>query len=156
MDIVYTRCAAIDVHKRTAVATIGLVEGQGRRTKQTRTFSTMLADLERLADWLIEHGVTHVAVESTGVYWRPIFNVLEARGVVVVLANAAHVKAVPGRKTDVRDSEWLLDLMQHGLIRGSFIPPAPIRELRELTRYRTSLIEEQTRGSIASTSCWRT
>ncbi len=146
MDIIYTRCAAIDVHKRTAVATIGLVEEQGRRSKQTRTFSTMLADLERLADWLIEHGVTHVAVESTGVYWRPIFNVLEARGVVVVLANAAHVKAVPGRKTDVRDSEWLLDLMQHGLIRGSFIPPAPIRELRELTRYRTSLIEEHTRG----------
>src|SRR3712207_4317990 len=145
MDIVYTRCAAIDVHKRTAVATVGVVDERGRRTKQTRTFATMLADLERLAGWLGEHQVTHMAVESTGVYWRPIFNVLEARGVVVVLANAAHVKAVPGRKTDVRDSEWLLDLLQHGLVRGSFIPPAPIRELRELTRYRTSLIEEHTR-----------
>ncbi len=145
MDIIYTQAAAIDVHKRTAVATIGLVDERGQRTKQTRTFSTMLADLERLADWLIEHRVTHVALESTGVYWRPIFNVLEARGVVVVLANAAHVKAVPGRKTDTRDSEWLLDLLQHGLVRGSFIPPAPIRELRELTRYRTSLIEEHTR-----------
>ena len=145
MDIIYTRCAAIDVHKRTAVVTIGLVDDRGRRSKQTRTYSTMLADLERLADWLVEQGVSHVALESTGVFWKPIFNVLEARGVVVVLANAAHVKAVPGRKTDVRDSEWLLDLMQHGLIRGSFIPPAPIRELRELTRYRTSLIEEHTR-----------
>ncbi len=145
MDIIYTRCAAIDVHKRTAVATVGVVDERGRRAKQTRTFSTMLADLERLADWLGEHQVSHVAIESTGVYWRPIFNVLEARGVIVVLANAAHVKAVPGRKTDVRDSEWLLDLLQHGLIRGSFIPPAPIRELRELTRYRTSLIEEHTR-----------
>ncbi len=102
MDIIYTQAAAIDVHKRTAVATIGLVDERGQRTKQTRTFSTMLADLERLADWLIEHRVTHVALESTGVYWRPIFNVLEARGLVVVLANAAHVKAVPGRKTDVR------------------------------------------------------
>jgi transposase len=134
MDIIYPRCAAIDVHKRTAVATIGVVEAPGQQRKHTRTFSTMLGDLERLAGWLCEHGVTHVALESTGVYWRPIFNVLEERGLVVVLANAAHVKAVPGRKTDVRDSEWLLELMQHGLIRGSFIPPAPLRELRELTR----------------------
>jgi len=145
MDIIYPRCAAIDVHKRTAVATIGVVEAPGQPRKHTRTFSTMLADLERLAGWLCEHGVTHVALESTGVYWRPIFNVLEERGLAAVLANAAHVKAVPGRKTDVRDSEWLLELMQHGLIRGSFIPPAPIRVLRELTRYRASLVEEHTR-----------
>jgi transposase len=145
MDILYPRCAAIDVHKRTAVVTLGVVGAEGQRHKQTRTYSTLLADLERLAAWLVEHGVTHVALESTGVFWRPIFNVLEARGLVVVLANAAHVKAVPGRKTDVRDSEWLLDLMQHGLVRGSFIPPAPIRQLRELTRYRTNLIEEHTR-----------
>jgi transposase len=144
MDVIYPRCAAIDVHKRTAVASVGWVDEQGRRQRQTRTFSTMTADIERLGDWLAEHGVTHVAMESTGVFWKPLFNILEER-FAVVLANAAHVKAVPGRKTDVRDSEWLLELMQHGLIRGSFIPPAAIRELRDLTRYRTSLIQERTR-----------
>lgn len=145
MEILYPRCAAIDVHKKTAVASVGWVDERGRRHRQTRTFSTMTGDLVRLCQWLAEQGVTHVAMESTGVYWRPIFNLLEEQHLTVVLANAAHVKAVPGRKTDVRDSEWLLDLMQHGLIRGSFIPPAPIRELRDLTRYRTSLIEERAR-----------
>lgn len=146
MDILYPRCAAIDVHKQSAVVTIGWLDEQGQRHKQTRTFRTMTSDLERLQHWLTEHGVTHVAMESTGVYWKPIFNVLEDRDLTVVLANAAHVKAVPVRKTDVRDSEWLLDLMQHGLIQGSFIPEAPLRALRDLTRYRTSLIEERTRG----------
>ncbi len=146
MDILYPRCAAIDVHKRSAVATLGWVDERGRRHKQTRTFSTMTADLERLRGWLAESAVTHVAMESTGVYWKPVFNVLEDGGLTVVLANAAHVKAVPGRKTDVRDSEWLLDLLQHGLIQGSFIPDAPIRALRDLTRYRTSLLEERTRA----------
>ncbi len=146
MDILYPRCAAIDVHKRSAVATVGWVDERGRRHKQTRTFGTMTADLERLRGWLAESAVTHVAMESTGVYWKPVFNVLEDGGLTVVLANAAHVKAVPGRKTDVRDSEWLLDLMQHGLVQGSFIPDAPIRALRDLTRYRTSLIEERTRA----------
>jgi transposase len=144
MDVLYPRCAAIDVHKRTAVVTAGWVDERGRRQRQTRTFSTMTGDIERLRAWLAELGVTHVAMESTGVYWKPLFNLLEA-SVEVVLANAAHVKAVPGRKTDVRDSEWLLDLMQHGLIRGSFIPEAPVRALRDLTRYRTGLIEERTR-----------
>ena len=146
MDILYPRCAAIDVHKRSVVATAGWSDEQGRRHKQTRTFGTMTADLERLRRWLVEHGVTHVAMESTGVYWKPVFNVLEDGGLAVVLANAAHVKAVPGRKTDVRDSEWLLDLMQHGLVQGSFIPEAPIRALRDLTRYRTGLVEERTRA----------
>jgi transposase len=144
MEVVYPRCAAIDVHKRTAVVTVGRVDELGRH-KQTRTFSTMTPDLVRLRDWLGEEGVTHVAMESTGVYWRPVFNVLEER-FVVVLANAAHVKAVPGRKTDVRDSEWLQDLMQHGLVRGSFIPPAPIRELRDLTRHRANLVQDRTRA----------
>jgi transposase len=144
MDVIYPRCAAIDVHKRTAVASVGWVDEQGRRQRQTRTFSTMTADIERLGAWLAEHGVTHVAMESTGVSWKPLFNVLEER-FTVVLANAAHVKAVPGRKTDVRDSEWLLELMEHGLIRGSFIPPAEIRALRELTRYRTGLLQERAR-----------
>ena len=145
MEIVYPRCAAIDGHKRTAVVTVGWVDDQGRPQKQTRTFGTMTRDLERLRQWLAERGVTHVGMESTGVYWKPICNVLEAGGLTVVLANAAHVKAVPGRKTEVRDSEWLRDLMQHGLLRGSFIPEAPIRALRDLTRCRTALIEERTR-----------
>ena len=145
MEIVYPRCAAIDVHKRSAVVTVGWVDDRGRRQKHTRTFGTVTAELDRLRRWLAECGVTHVAMESTGVYWKPIFNVLEDGGLTVVLANAAHVKAVPGRKTDVRDSEWLLDLMQHGLIQGSFIPEQPIRALRDLTRLRTSLIEERTR-----------
>lgn len=144
MDILYPRCAAIDVHKRTAVAAVGGVDERGHRHRQVRTFSTMTADLERLCAWFAEHGVTHVAMGSTGVYWQPLFNLLEAR-FTVVLANAAHLKAVPGRKTDVRDSAWLLERMQHGLIRGSFVPPAPIRALRDLTRYRTSLVEERAR-----------
>lgn len=145
MDLVYSRCAGIDVHKRTAVVSVGWGDAQGRWQKRTRTFSTMTADLVRLRQWLAEEGVTHVALESTGVYWRPSFNLL-AEQCTVVLANAAQVKGVPGRKTDVRDSEWLLALMQHGLIRGSCSPPAPIRALRDLTRHRTSLLEERTRA----------
>ena len=146
MDVLYPRCAGIDVHKQTAVVSIGWVDEQGQRHRHTRTFSTMTPDLRRLRAWLAEHDITHVAMESTGVYWRPLFNLLEDQ-CTVVLANAAHIKAVPGRKTDVRDSEWLLQLMQHGLIRGSFIPPAPVRELRDLTRHRTSLIQERTRAA---------
>jgi transposase len=142
MEIVYVHCAGIDVHKQTAVVTVGWRDDQGQPHKQTRTFGTLTRELE----WLVESSVTHVAMESTGVYWKPIFNVLEAAGLMVVLANAAHVKAVPGRKTDVRDSEWLLELMQHGLIRGSFIPAAPIRAVRDLTRSRTAFIEERTRS----------
>jgi transposase len=145
MEVLHPHCAGIDVHKRTAVVTAAWPDEQGRRHKETRTFSTMTADLERLRDWLVGRGVTHAAIESTGVYWKPLFNLLEGH-LTVVLANAAHVKAVPGRKTDVRDSEWLLDLLQHGLIRASFIPAAPIRALRDLTRHRTALIEERTRA----------
>jgi transposase len=144
MDLIHPRCAAIDVHERTAVTSVSWVDEQGQPQRETRTFSTMTEGLERLAQWLAEHRVTHVAMESTGVFWKPLFNVLEEH-FAVVLANAAHVKALPGRKADVRDSEWLLELLQHGLIRGSFIPPAPIRELRDLTRYRSSLIRERTR-----------
>jgi transposase len=145
MEILYPRCAGIDVHKQTAVVTVAWVDQQGQRQKQTRTFPTLTGDLERLRAWLGECGVTHAAIESTGVYWKPVFNLLEGH-LTVVLANAHHVKAVPGRKTDVRDSEWLLDLLQHGLIRASFIPEAPIRALRDLTRFRTALIEERTRA----------
>ena len=143
MELLYPRCAAIDVHKRTAVA---WADEAGRHRREVRTFATTTAELERLRDWLGERGVTHVAMESTGVYWKPVFHVLEER-CAVVLANAAHVKAVPGRKTDVRDSEWLLELMQHGLVRASFIPPAPIRALRELTRHRANLVEERARAA---------
>ncbi len=150
MALLYPRCAAIDVHKRTAVAAVAWVDGAGRHQRLVRTFATATGDLERLRDWLAERGVTHVAMELTGVYWQPIFNVLEER-FAVVLANAAHVKAVPGRKTDVRDSAWLLALLQHGPIRASFIPPAPIRELPgapwAMTRHRANLVEERARAA---------
>ena len=138
MEIIHQCCSGLDVHAKTVVACL-INHGQ----KQTRTFSTMTDDLLRLSDWLVSAGCTHVAIESTGVYWKPVFNILE--GVVeVILVNAQHVKAVPGRKTDVRDCEWLADLLRHGLLKASFIPPLEIRELRELTRYRQSLIREQT------------
>src|SRR5205085_11424739 len=114
----------------------------GAPRKQVRTFGTMTADLLELSDWLTEAAVTHVAMESTGVYWKPIWNLLEG-GFELVLANAARIKAVPGRKTDVRDCEWIADLLRHGLLQASFIPDRPQRELRELTRYRASLVHER-------------
>lgn len=138
MQVLYPCCCGIDVHAKTAVAC--LIK-QGKR--QTRTFSTMTDDLLRLSDWLTAEGCTHVAIESTGVYWKPVFNILEAT-LTVILVNARDAKAVPGRKTDVRDCEWLADLLRHGLLRASFIPPLEIRELRELTRYRQTLVKEHT------------
>lgn len=142
MQIIHDTCCGIDVHAKTVVAC--LIK-QGR--KQTRTFSTMTADLLRLLDWLMAEGCAIIAIESTGVYWRPVFNILEG-SISVMLVNARHVKAVPGRKTDVKDCEWLADLLRHGLLKASFIPPLEIRELRELTRYRQSLVREQ--ASIAN------
>lgn len=138
MQVLYPCCCGIDIHARTAVAC--LIK-QGRR--QTRTFSTMTDDLLRLSDWLTAEGCTHVAIESTGVYWKPVFNILEGP-LSVILVNARDVKAVPGRKTDVRDCEWLADLLRHGLLKASFIPPLEIRELRELTRYRQTLVKGHT------------
>lgn len=138
MQVLYPCCCGIDIHAKTAVAC--LIK-QGRR--QTRTFSTMTDDLLRLSDWLVSEGCTHVAIESTGVYWKPVFNILEGP-LSVILVNARDVKAVPGRKTDVHDCEWLADLLRHGLLKASFIPPLHIRELRELTRYRQTLIKEHT------------
>lgn len=138
MQVLYSCCCGIDVHAKTVVACL---INQGKR--QTRTFSTMTDDLLRLSDWLTAEGCTHVAIESTGVYWKPVFNILEA-ALRVILVNARDAKAVPGRKTDVRDCEWLADLLRHGLLRASFIPPLEIRELRELTRYRQTLIKEHT------------
>lgn len=139
MDIVTARCCGLDVHKKSVVACVITPEGQ-----QSRTFRTMTNDLLSLADWLRELGVSHVAMESTGVYWKPVYNLLEDEFTVMVV-NAAHIKRVPGRKTDVTDAQWIAQLLQHGLLRPSFIPDRPQRELRELTRYRRSLIEERSR-----------
>jgi transposase len=142
MDVLYERCCGLDIHKKTVVACLIMPGADGRPRKEVRTFSTMTADLERLADWLAAAGVTHVAMESTGVYWKPIYNLLEGR-FTLLLANARAVKRVPGRKTDVADAEWLADLLRHGLIASSFVPERGQRELRELTRYRTSLVQER-------------
>ena len=138
MEVLHDCCGGLDVHAKTVVACL-ITKGR----KELRTFSTMTDELLRLADWLTSAGCTHVAMESTGVYWKPIFNVLEGL-LSVILVNARHIKAVPGRKTDVRDCEWLADLVRHGLVKASFIPPLEIRELRELTRYRQTLVTEQT------------
>jgi transposase len=142
MEVVYERCCGLDVHKETVVACV-VVPGAGKQPhKEIRTFNTMTADLLALADWLTAQGVTHVALESTGVYWKAPWNVLES-SFTLLLVNARHIKQVPGRKTDVRDCEWIADLLRHGLLRASFVPDLPQRELRELTRYRTTLIRER-------------
>ena len=136
MEIIIERGAGLDVHKETVVACI---MGTGIK-KEIRTFSTVTNDLVRLKKWLKDNQITHVAMESTGVYWKPIFNILED-SFAVILVNARHVKNVPGRKTDVKDSEWLCKLLRSGLVRSSFIPPKEIRELRDLTRYKRKLIQ---------------
>lgn len=145
MQVLYACCAGLDVHKKTVVVCRMKAEGAGPSRREIRTFSTMTGDLLSLSDWLQEWECTHVAMESTGDYWKPIFNVLEAN-FEVLLVNAQHVKRVPGRKTDVQDAEWLAELLQHGLLKASFIPPAPQRDLRDLTRYRTSLVQERVRA----------
>jgi transposase len=144
MDVLYEHCCGLDVHKQTVVACLVEPGTRGERPhKEIRTFGTMTHELLLLGDWLETHGVTHVAMESTGVYWKPVHNLLEER-FEVLLVNAQHIKAVPGRKTDVRDCEWIADLLRHGLLRASFVPVRPQRELRELVRYRSSLIRERT------------
>lgn len=140
MRVVHERCAGLDVHKKTVVACVLTPEGS-----EVKTFSTMTQELLRLVDWLQEHGCRAVAMESTGVYWKPVYNLLEAAELEPMVVNAQHIKAVPGRKTDVRDAEWIAELLRHGLLRPSFIPDRPQRELRELVRYRRSLVEERTR-----------
>jgi transposase len=142
MEILYPHCCGLDVHKRTVVACLLVGGPDGQAAKEIRTFGTMTNDLLVLSDWLAAAGCTHVAMEATGAFWKPIYNLLEDRFAVLVV-NAAHIKAVPGRKTDVRDAEWIADLLRHGLLRASFIPERPQRELRELTRYRTTLIHER-------------
>jgi transposase len=143
MDVIYSRCCGLDVHKREVVACVVISGSDGMPSKTIRAFGTMTPDILALADWLATQEVTHVAMESTGVYWKPIWNLLEEQ-FELFLVNARHVKAVPGRKTDVRDCEWLAELLRHGLLSGSFVPDRPQRELRELTRYRTSLVRERT------------
>jgi transposase len=141
MEIVHARCCGLDVHKKTVVACVLLTQADGSVDRQVRTFGTMTADLLALGDWLSSLRISHVALESTGVYWRPVFNVLEEEERTLLLVNPQHMRAVPGKKTDVRDSEWLADLLRHGLLRASFIPPAPVRAVRELTRYRKTLVQ---------------
>jgi transposase len=142
MQVVYERCCGVDVHKQTVVACVIVLDAKGQVRKETRTFATLTDDLEALAGWLRTWGVTHVAMESTGVYWKPVFNLLDGRFEVLVV-NAQHLKKLSGRKTDVQDAEWIADLLRHGLLRGSFIPSALLRDLRDLTRYRTKLTDER-------------
>jgi transposase len=144
MRIIYKRCCGLDVHKKVIVACLLVLDPNGELRKEVKKFGTMTQDLLALLDWLQEAGCAHVAMESTGVYWKPIYNILEGH-LEVVVVNAQHLKGVPGRKTDVLDSEWLAECYQLGLLKASFIPPAPVRELRDLTRYRTSLTRERAR-----------
>jgi transposase len=147
MDVVFTHCAGLDVHKKsiTACRSVPDPTGQDREgVADLERFGTMTRELLALVDWLTEAGITHVAMESTGEYWKPVYNLLEG-SFTVLLVNAAHVKNVPGRKTDKADARWLAKLMRYGLLRASFIPPAGQRDLRDLTRYRTKLIQERAR-----------
>jgi transposase len=145
MDAIYPCVAGLDVHKKTVVACVRRLDGRGRVSKQVKTFGTMTRDLLELGDWLSRHGVTHVAMESTGVYWKPVFHLLEGRFTEILLVNAQHIKNVPGRKTDVKDCEWIAQLLQCGLLRGSFVPPVEIRQLRDLTRQRSQLVADRAR-----------
>lgn len=145
MDVIVERCAGVDIGKDEVVACVRTPSATGKtRRKQTRTFRSFTSQLEAMADWFAAEGVTEVVMEATGSYWKPPWYVLEERGFDLKLVNARHVKILPGRKTDVADAEWLAELLEHGLLRGSFVPPVAIRELRDLTRYRKRLIQEHT------------
>jgi transposase len=143
MEAIVERCAGLDVHQASVVACVLIGEPGRKPRKEVRSFATMTRDLEALRDWLKELGITHVGMESTGVYWKPVHTILEGHFVLIV-GNAHHIKAVPGRKTDVKDAEWLADLVRHGLIKPSFVPPPAIREPRDLVRLRRSLAEART------------
>lgn len=144
MQVVHERCAGLDVHKKSVYGCAIWPGETGGKQQEIRSFGTMTAELLRLADWLRERGVTHVAMEATGVFWRPVWAVLAGQ-FELMLVNPQHIKAIPGRKTDAKDSEWIADLLQHGLLRGSFVPPSEIQDLRDLTRYRTELVQAQNR-----------
>src|SRR5207247_9332349 len=147
MQIIHRCCCALDVHKKPIVACLISLNEAGEFQKEIRHFPTMTKDILALADWLTSAGCTHVAMESTGVYWKPIWNLLEGQ-FELLLVNARHIKQVPGRKTDVKDAEWIAQLLQHGLLCGSLVPPTPQRELRELTRQRRQLV--QTKATVDS------
>jgi transposase len=142
MEVIHTHCAGLDVHKQTVVACVRIAQASAAPLQEVRTFETTTSQLLQLGDWLESFGVRQVAMEATGVYWKPVWHVLEEH-FELVLANAGHVKNVPGRKTDVNDSMWLADLLAHGLIRPSFVPPAPVQELRTLMRTRKQLVRER-------------
>ncbi len=142
MRIIYPKAAGLDVHKKVVVAAITVLSSDGQSYQEKRTFETKTADLLALSDWLMSHGVTHVAMESTGEYWKPVFNILENNFTVLVV-NAQHISKVPGRKTDQSDAEWIAELMQFGMLKASFVPPLEQRELRELTRYRSTFVRER-------------
>src|SRR5215217_6141566 len=144
VELLVPRCAGLDVAKDEVVACVRVPDGQGGRRQEVRTYPTFTSGLEALADWLTAEGVTQAVMEATGQYWKPVWWVLEERGFQLLLVNARHVKILPGRKTDVADAAWLAELLEHGLLRGSFVPPAAIRELRDLTRYRKRLIQAHT------------
>ena len=143
MDVMFERVAGLDVHKAMVVATVRVMTG-GKVERECRTFETTTSGLEALLGWLTQVGCTHVAMEATGVYWKPVFWVLED-ALDCWLLNARHMRNVPGRKTDMADAEWICRLMENGLVRASFVPPPEIRELRDLTRFRKTRIEERTR-----------
>lgn len=142
MEVLYSHCAGLDVHKKSVVAFAITADEHGKKQIALRTFETMTADLLALSDWLSVQGVTHVAMESTGEFWKPVYNLLEGNFELLVV-NAQHIKQVPGRKTDVKDAEWIAELLRHGLLRGSFIPPQSQRDLRDLTRQRTNLVQDR-------------
>ena len=144
MKVIFERCAGLDVHKKTVVACRIMPGAKGEWQVEIRTFGTITIELLSLADWLRAGGVSQVAMESTGVYWKPVYNILEGE-FEVLLVNAKHIKFVPGRKSDVKDAQWIAELLQHGLLKASFIPEQPQRELREMVRYRTHLMQERTR-----------
>ncbi|MGI9860862.1 IS110 family transposase [Moorella naiadis] len=144
MEVAYERCCGLDVHKKKVVACL-LTPGGKQPKQEIRTFGTMTEDLKGLLEWLLENEVTAVAMESTGVYWKPIYNILEGQIPELILINPEHFKALKGKKTDCKDAEWIADFLRHGLLEGSFIPPKEIRELRELTRYRAALVAEHSR-----------
>src|SRR3954468_19247898 len=142
MEILHPCCAGLDVHKKTVVACVSRITDGGEVLQQSRRFGTVTAESLALGDWLAAQGVTHAAMESTGVYWKPVWNLLEGR-FELMLVNAHHMKQVPGRKTDVKDAEWIAQLLQHGLLSPSFVPPPPIRDLRDLTRQRAQLVADK-------------
>jgi len=142
MQVTHSHCAGIDVHKKTVVVCCLREADNGTLKRDTRSFGTLTSELLRMSEWLTNEGITQIAMESTGEYWKPVYNILESSFEVMVV-NSHHFKQVPGRKTDVKDAEWLAELLRHGLVRGSLIPPLPQRDLRDLTRQRTTLVRER-------------